>query len=231
VNATLKSAARWFPNLIASGFKILKCLRILRRDFGFGLSARKRSVLDARGCPLPWYTYPAIEYLLQMDFRERRVFEYGSGNSSLFWAARSREVTSVENNRLWVERVNILRPPNLLIKLFETREAYVSSLLQEAGTFDVIIVDGSYRNDCAATTVRKLSAGGLVILDNADWFPRAAERLRNAGLLEVDLKGFGPLNSYTWTTSLFFHRDFNLRSLDSRQPTPGWGSSGAVVEE
>jgi len=231
VEDSLRSSARWFPNLLASWVKSFKCLRILRRDFGYARSARKRACLDAQSQPLPWYTYPAIEYLSQLDFRQKRVFEFGSGNSSLFWAARSRAVISIENDRCWFERMDKLRPANLQIKLCETRETYVDSLGQMDGGFDVIIVDGSFRYDCAAAVARKLNAGGLVILDNADWFPRAAETLRRAGLLEVDLKGFGPLNHYAWTTSLFFQRDFDLPSLAPIQPVPGWGSSGGVVAE
>ncbi|MCL0042054.1 hypothetical protein M1N12_03225, partial [Peptococcaceae bacterium] len=35
------------------------------------------------------------------------------------------------------------------------------------------------------------------------------------------MTGFGPINGYTWTTSFFFHREFNFKPLHSRQPLHG----------
>ena len=33
--------------------------------------------------PIPWFTYPSIQYLDQLDLSEKTIFEWGSGNSSL----------------------------------------------------------------------------------------------------------------------------------------------------
>lgn len=54
--------------------------------------------------------------------------------------------------------------------------------------------------------------------DNCDWYVEAARYLRNAGLLQVDLSGFGPINNYTWVTSLFFKRDFDFQPRNPNQP-------------
>jgi len=43
-----------------------------------------------------------------------------------------------------------------------------------------------------------------VILDNADWYWRAGNYLREQGFLEVSFSGFAPINHYVSTTSLFF---------------------------
>ena len=72
----------WFPpNWVAS----LKAARVLWRDYVHLKSVVAQRPVDADGRPLPWYTYPAIEYLEQLDFRDRTVFEFGSGASTLFW--------------------------------------------------------------------------------------------------------------------------------------------------
>ncbi len=39
--------------------------------------------IDNEIITIPWYTYPAIEYLLSIDLSEMDVFEYGCGNSRL----------------------------------------------------------------------------------------------------------------------------------------------------
>ena len=70
-------------------------------DHAYLRSARQKVPIDRRGRPVPWYTWPAVEYLEQLDFSGRKVFEYGSGNSTLWWAERVREVISCEHDPVW----------------------------------------------------------------------------------------------------------------------------------
>ena len=44
-----------------------------------------------------------------------KVFEYGAGNSSLWWAARVAEVVSVEHDAAWAGRVAARAPKNLAV--------------------------------------------------------------------------------------------------------------------
>ena len=37
-------------------------------------------------------------------------------------------------------------------------------------------------------------------------------------MIEVDFHGFGPINNYTWTTSIFFNRNTRLKPTDNIQP-------------
>jgi len=50
---------------------------------------------------LPWLSYDAIEFLAARVARGWRVFEYGSGGSTLFWLERGAEVVSVEHDPQW----------------------------------------------------------------------------------------------------------------------------------
>jgi len=47
--------------------------------------------------PVPWITYPAFRQLQRMIKPGLKVFEYGCGASSLWWADHAAEVTSVEH--------------------------------------------------------------------------------------------------------------------------------------
>jgi hypothetical protein len=88
----------------------------------------------------------------------------------------------------------------------------------------VIVVDGDWRGACAERALAALAPGGLIVLDNADWYPGTCAMLRATNLIQVDFSGFGPVNPYTWTTSLFLHRDFRARPVGERQPVPAVGS-------
>lgn len=64
---------------------------------------------------VPYITYPAMRQLARIMRPEFRVFEYGSGGSSLWWAAQVREVISVEHDAGWAERVAAAGPAHLKV--------------------------------------------------------------------------------------------------------------------
>jgi hypothetical protein len=206
-------------------------LTTLDEDMGHYRSRSTGAPVTRSGDPVPWYTYPAIEYLQQLDFRDRRVFEWGSGNSSLFWAGVARHVTSVEDDAKWFDRVSSGNRPNQTLRLVTDAQEYVDALAAEGQQFDVIVVDGSHRYACAQVAALHLAPGGLIIFDNADWFPKSTSALRAANLLQVDMTGFGPVNKYVWTTSLFFDRAFNDQSIVDRRPRHGVGALVKTLDE
>jgi hypothetical protein len=54
----------------------------------------------------PWMTFDAIKWLDSVLCPEMRIFEYGSGGSSLFFSRRVREVVSAEHNPHWFECIS-----------------------------------------------------------------------------------------------------------------------------
>ena len=193
-------------------------------------SFKTRKPIDADKEPLPWYTYPAIEYIKQLDFSEKEVFEYGSGNSTVFWSKLAKRVVSIESDRTWYETVREKVESNVEVKLIEDDDSYIQEISNH-NSFDVIVVDGIHRLECAKTAIDKLKSGGMIILDNSDWHVKTAKLLRSNDLIEVDMTGLGPINAYTWTTSFFLRRDFNLQPKGSEQPTHGVGALKIYAEE
>ena len=124
--------------------------------------------VDANGEPVPWLTYPAIDFLSQFDFSDLSVFEWGSGFSTLWWAKRCKHITTVELNPAWLPYIKTLLPPE--VELIETAldvDEEVNALLSHpAAEHDVIVIDnhGPFRWRCAEATVKSASEwrdGGL----------------------------------------------------------------------
>lgn len=188
-------------------------------DIGYLRSVRERAAVDATGAPLPWYTYPCIEYLRGIDLTSTRVFEFGAGNSSRFWAARTAEVVSVEPDEEWHSRVEAAKLNNQTVLLRPDRDGYVGALEQVGGVFDVVVVDGNqHRRASAEAAARAVAEDGFVVLDNSDWYPKSAKVLRDAGLIQIDFCGAGPINPYAWVTSLFLKPGFHPIPAAGRQP-------------
>lgn len=206
-------------------------IEIWQKDFAIERSMNEKVCVDKNGDPLPWYTYPAIEYLSQFDYRSKKVFEYGTGYSSMYWAARAQKVISIEDNPEWFAKFSEeFKADNWQMRLREDNETYENAIFADSEKYDVIVIDGRRRAECAACAVKALSAGGMVILDDSDRvntsleYAGAIKNLRQANLLQVDFYGFCPLNNYTKTTSIFFARDFNFATLSAIQPVNGIGN-------
>jgi len=203
-------------------------------DYAHLSSVRQRSCVDAGSNPVPWYTYPAIDYLRQLDFSESTVFEYGSGNSTLFWAAAAKRVVSVEDDEEWYGITRSRLPENCELTLETDLDDYPAIIDRYAEPFDVIVVDGAARGHtrlkCARRAIGRLRDGGMIILDNSDWLPESARVLRESGLIQIDMTGFAPISAHTQTTSFFLHRGFAFKPRGPRQPLPGPGAVDKVWE-
>jgi len=62
--------------------------RVLRGQFGHALSVRRREPADRMGRPIPWFTYLKGEYIEQLDFPSKRLFNFCAGNSTSFFFHR-----------------------------------------------------------------------------------------------------------------------------------------------
>src|SRR5437867_1026631 len=80
-------------------------------------SCLKSRAVDRHGHPLPWFTYPAIQFLLLKDLAERRILEWGAGQSTLFWAKRAKEVLAFEADPAWFKTLSPLVPSNVSLHL------------------------------------------------------------------------------------------------------------------
>ncbi|MBQ9235802.1 MAG: class I SAM-dependent methyltransferase [Alphaproteobacteria bacterium] len=210
--------------------KFAMFIDLWRYAYGAERSIDDKVCADASGDELPWYTYPAIEFLRQFDYRQKSVFEFGAGYSSAFWAKRASKVTAVENDEGWLKKwQSELQLSNLQLLYRPELSDYAAAIAGDE-KYDVIAIDGKSREECAFYAVQYLADGGMIILDDSDRanksqeYQKAIERLREAGLLQIDFFGCCPMNSFTKATSIFFKRDFNFSTLNKIQPANAIGN-------
>lgn len=211
--------------------KFLKFIEMWEKEFAIARTIDDKVCEDKDGNPIPWYTYPAIEYLSQFDYSAKKIFEFGCGFSSLFWARRAEKVISIEDNQTYFAKwESNFNEPNLDIRWRDEGEIYEQAIFEEEDLYDVIAVDGKRRVECSAAAVQKLAPGGMIILDDSDRintsqeYVKSVEILKAADLIQVDFYGFCPMNNYTKTTTLFLRRDFDFKPLYKVQPINGIGN-------
>jgi hypothetical protein len=178
------------------------------RQSGWLQTYRARLPVTDAG-PVPWMTFPAIGFLesrLRADFR---VFEYGAGYSTLWWARRVASVVTCEHDEQWVETMRYLIPPNvsMIHRPLEVGGAYAREAAHH--TVDIIVIDGRDRINCARFCLPGLSPGGVIVWDNTDResYAEGYAFLDENGFRCLDFTGIGPVNITTWCTSVFYRRE------------------------
>lgn len=168
----------------------------------------RRTSVDADGKPIPWYRYAAIDFLAERVDIEQRVFEFGSGNSTLWWAARAKSVTAVEHDSGWAARVREDVPENvtLLEVPLETDGEYCRTAERTGERFDVIVIDGRDRVNCARHCLDALADDGVIVWDDSRrrrYRPGLAF-LAEHGFRRLRFTGLGPIAANDGETSVLY---------------------------
>jgi hypothetical protein len=168
-----------------------------------GAAFRRNLGADAEA---PWWNDRAIRYFGQHLRPGDRVFEWGSGASTVWMVSQGAEVTSVEHDPDWVANVRVRCPAADVRAAPENARDYAAAIDEfEDGSFDVVIVDGTYRPECLQRGASKVKPGGLLVLDDTDM--RQLARLKRSSLpgwKKVSFAGFKATRDVRETT--FFHR-------------------------
>ena len=216
----------WDPNDKARCDVVV--LQLVQIAHGFARSAEEGFSVDHQGYPLPWLARPIVDFLFQFDLSQLSIFEYGGGASTFYWDRRCASLITVESNKEWADRLAQGVGPRSRILYRPEQQAFAEAILETDNHYDIILVDAEpdFRSRCVGPALRRMSRRGMIILDDAPFYPQAAEALRIAGLIEVDVAGFAPLEANLQTTSLFLSRNFDLPRRTTQSPAFPVGSPG-----
>jgi predicted O-methyltransferase YrrM len=134
-------------------------------------------ILNERRNPKePWLTKDAVRFLDESLKPGDRGLEFGSGRSSVWFAKRIAHLISVEDNKEWFTRVTgLIAGEGLSDKIDYRFRAQKDDYVTEASavpddSIDFCLVDGSHRDDCAIRVIPKVRSGGLLVVDNINWY-------------------------------------------------------------
>jgi len=146
----------------------------------------------------PWFPTNFNEEIDKYIHYKDVIFEYGSGNSSLYFSNKVESVISIEHNNKWYAKLKktiyklnisnlsiVLIKPEKIDKLLSqtnkifhsndyryqnyTFEHYVKSINKYPDeNFDIIIIDGRARVGCVKYSMPKLKKGGYLLLDDSN---------------------------------------------------------------
>jgi predicted O-methyltransferase YrrM len=131
------------------------------------------------GLVFPWYVKSFLDELVTWELKDKVVFEYGAGASTVWWASHCKKLYAVESSKKYFDAV-ASRVGHWARIAHETElERYVKSSYQWCKEFDIIIIDGEpieWRDACVQPALDCLKPGGKLIFDNwlqpsVGWLP------------------------------------------------------------
>jgi len=175
----------------------------------------RRSPLDM--C-MPWWSFLAIQRADQL-MSGKRVFEYGSGGSTLRYAKMAISIVSVEDDENWKRRVEKrlhqkgIENVVIILRLFDFKNPvsfevseYISAV--DGVDWDVVIIDGQdwsfqERISCFRRVEPRMKPGSLIILDD---FWRYEELLDSNRSKSFEVyESVGPARIGVTSTGFFFY--------------------------
>lgn len=155
---------------------------------------------------LPWLTDGALDFLDSHIFyikvalgRNPRVFEFGAGNSTLYFLSRGCFVNSVEHDADWCEKITEVAACFGYadrLTLAQAERPYHQKFAQADQSWDIVLVDGRDRVKCLESVLEHLKSISaarqpILILDNtehvADKYAQYLSMLSDYGLFHFEM--------------------------------------------
>lgn len=148
----------------------------------------------------PWLPYQATRYIESL--KPKKVFEWGSGGSTLFWTQLGCSfLVSIEHDQGWYDKIKPQLPEWVDYKHIPFEEGEIcndksdpccyksgstelgqvnfkkyASAIDEYGSFDLVLIDGMARTSCLVHAHSHVRPGGVIVLDNTGDRPYYLEK-------------------------------------------------------
>jgi hypothetical protein len=142
----------------------------------------------------PWLTPDAVRFCVSVLSPSMRAWEFGSGRSTVWFAARVGHIVSIEHDLGWYaivrQRLHESKVGNIDYRLialdhpeaepehpaYDPMPRYVAAIAAEPdASLALVVVDGLYRSACIRASLAKLKPDGLLLVDDLEFWPGRLE--------------------------------------------------------
>ena len=175
-----------------------------------------RTPIDHNKKPLPWFTYSSIHFISNKLKKDMTLFEFGSGNSTIWFSERIGDIVSVEHDREFFEYMEdkLAKIDTIDYRSKELNKDYSQEILKFNKEFDVVVIDGRERVQCAKNCIQALKDDGVIIWDNSDRteYQEGYDFFDAIGFKKIDFNGLGPIGNKEWRTTIYYRSNncFNI---------------------
>ncbi len=187
------------------------------KDKGWAKSFHKKQAIDANGLPVPWLTYAFVDFIEERLNKSMVMFEYGSGNSTLWFAERVGEIFSVEYDKKWHNLINAKKAKNstIFFQSIDNKIDYIEAIKLPNKKYDFILIDGRFRNKCASIAIDYIKENGVIIIDNTNvgFYKQGIDFIISKGYKKIDFNSMLPALHTLGKTTLLYKQGNNVLDI------------------
>lgn len=145
-----------------------------RLNIRFLTGVINKILLEKKNKEQPWLTFDSVKILKGWIKPNDVILEFGSGQSTRWFAKISHNITSVEHDKDWYNTtknslINIASKTKLVLGINKNDYLKITNNFPD-NSIDICLIDGEWRRDCMIEVFKKIKVGGMIILDNAETY-------------------------------------------------------------
>jgi hypothetical protein len=121
------------------------------------------------------------------------------------------EVIAVDHSLVWASKMSASLPSNAsCIFRPKNEESYAKEIHEHSGLFDLVVIDGANRVQCALSCVEKMTPSGVIVWDNSDRVDQYSDgyaMLASRGFRRIDFEGLAAFISKIQMTTVFYRNE------------------------
>ncbi len=206
----LKKTVGYVTNLKVSRILLSLMNNGYLRERGWINSELSGLPVDKDNNPIPWCTYSYIDFISPFLTKNKTVFEFGAGYSTLFYATKVKAVISIDHDKSWITSLKKRVLGNVTLSHYNLESGYETSINTHDKLFDFIIIDGRRRVDCIRNSFNRIRSNGVIVLDDSEreHYQEGLKFLEENGFKKIDFWGIAPGYIHNKCTTVFC-KDFN----------------------
>ena len=181
-------------------------------DYDYFKIASIMTIIKAKGLHQnkPMLSLPFLDWFESYDFNDFDLVEFGSGNSTNYFAEKVKNIISFETN---IDYYNNLKPK--LLNNVDYRFIEKINLENEIPDIDInqktiVFVDCAANRFLLTKNIFKIGFPNILILDNSDIYKNTCKFIYNKGYSEIPFWGIRLMETEEACTSVFIKNNFNM---------------------
>ena len=181
-------------------------------DYDYFKMASIMTIIKAKGLyqKKPMLSLPFLDWFESYDFSAFNLIEFGSGNSTNYFAEKVKKVISFETN---LEYFNTIKPSlldNVDYRFIESNDLKTKELDIVINEKTIIFVDCFTNRLLTTKNILKLGLPNIFILDNSDMYKNTCKYVYSKGYTEIPFWGIRLEETQEACTSVFIKNTFNM---------------------
>lgn len=129
-------------------------------------------VATDNGSPEINRSFSILEFFNEKLNKSQSMFEYGSGNSTLYFAKRIKNITSICPDEELHQKLlkDTLHLDNITLRVYGLNRNYANAIVAEGPEkqYELISVNGLHRAACAINAQAQLTSDGILMLNDSE---------------------------------------------------------------